>query len=353
MVNYASPSECLEGLVLEDNWKVIRKATSDEMSTGGRYTAGYLVQRDGESAWLKAMDWSEALKVSADSSKIVAQVLSAFNYERDLHEYCLDRRLSNVVRIVGTGQITIDKFPNLPVFYLILEKGVSDVRKEMGNINRDYYWVFRTLHQIAKGINQLHTNNIAHQDIKPSNIISFSGNIKKLGDLGSACCGKPIFQNVPDHIEQRIPGTYAYAPPELLYKEINPNWDIRRKASDLYQLGSLIVFFLTKRQMNDIIKSHLHQSLHWDRDISYSSYRDVLVYVNQAFGRALDEISIEITDEYLREQIIPVIQQLCNPNPEKRGHPRNFMENSSNFSLIRYITTFSRLYRYYELNRTN
>jgi serine/threonine protein kinase len=37
----------------------------------------------------------------------------------------------------------------------------------------DLAYRMRVLHNTAKGLNQLHVSQIAHQDIKPSNVVTF------------------------------------------------------------------------------------------------------------------------------------------------------------------------------------
>ncbi|XP_014217197.2 eukaryotic translation initiation factor 2-alpha kinase 1-like [Copidosoma floridanum] len=82
--------------------------------------------------------------------------------------------------------------------------------------------------QILCGLNYIHSLNIVHHDIKPSNIfISTSGKLRiQLGDFGLACPLQKESHN-------SIVGTCMYAAPEQLNGECNP-------MSDVYSLG--IVF---------------------------------------------------------------------------------------------------------------
>src|SRR5205823_2049082 len=43
-----------------------------------------------------------------------------------------------------------------------------------------------SLHHIATGLYQLHSAEVAHQDLKPSNILVFEGSTSKIADLGCA-----------------------------------------------------------------------------------------------------------------------------------------------------------------------
>lgn len=347
----SNPAEHLVNLTLGSGWKVIEKFHREKSSHYGCYSTSYIVEKDGKQAWLKAFDLHEAERVSVDNLIIIEQVIKSFNYERAILEECKGKKLKNVVQFIEADAIELQGFRHPDVYFIILEKGNKNVKDEMADLIRiDYAWCFRTLHQIANGINQLHTINIAHQDIKPSNVVSFNGKLKKITDLGSAHSQNQNPTSIPSKFEDPIVGTSLYAPPELLYGEVNHSWDIRRKACDMYNLGSLAVFLLIKRHMTPLIKTHLHYTLHWDRNHNFGNYRSVVEFVVQAFERALIEVSDEIEDIYLRQNIIPIIRQLCYPVPEVRGHPRSILELGSNYSLQRYVSIFDRIAKHYEYN---
>ena len=42
--------------------------------------------------------------------------------------------------------------------------------------------------------------------------------------------------------------------------------------------------------------------------------------------------------ESIRDEIIQLIEFLCYPNPQKRGHPKNIKSNGSNYSLERFVS---------------
>ncbi|XP_043476228.1 eukaryotic translation initiation factor 2-alpha kinase 1-like isoform X1 [Leptopilina heterotoma] len=90
--------------------------------------------------------------------------------------------------------------------------------------------------QILNGLEYIHTLNIVHHDIKPSNIfISSSGKLHiQLGDFGLAC---PL-QSESNHSEL---GTPMYAAPEQLKGECNPK-------SDMYSLGIVLIELLLPMQ---------------------------------------------------------------------------------------------------------
>src|ERR687892_267014 len=59
---------------------------------------------------------------------------------------------------------------------------------------------------------------------KPSNVLLFDGDESKLGDLGRAAAQG----YEPPHEDSYIAGDQTYAPPELLYHHMDPEWSRRR-----------------------------------------------------------------------------------------------------------------------------
>src|SRR6266851_917241 len=50
----------------------------------------------------------------------------------------------------------------------------GDVRKHLSPTQSlDIVWILRCLHHIATGLHQLHSAKVAHQDLKPSNVLAF------------------------------------------------------------------------------------------------------------------------------------------------------------------------------------
>jgi serine/threonine protein kinase len=203
------------------------------------FSVGYIAEdSSGRRAFLKALDLSLAAS-APDPTRELQELLSAFNFERDLLSHCRDRRLDRIVLAVDYGQIIVD-----PVLYaslvpfILFELADGDVRRVMGASRLfDSAWSLRALHQVAVGLSQLHRQEIAHQDVKPSNIMLFEGGSDtKVGDLGRA---SQVGQN-PPHEASPVAGDRTYAPPELLYGDIPSDWRSRRFGCDAYLLGSFL-----------------------------------------------------------------------------------------------------------------
>lgn len=90
--------------------------------------------------------------------------------------------------------------------------------------------------QVAEALQELHDNDIIHRDLKPENILRFN-DVWKLADFG-------LSKNLSRGITQRTmrqKGTSGYAPPEQWAgADAHPS-------ADIYSLGKVIVFLLTKQ----------------------------------------------------------------------------------------------------------
>ena len=334
-----TPARRLLGQRLSDKWTVIESIQRLPGDTGGSFSASYVVRSDnGDHAFLKAMDYTEALR-SKDPARALQKLTEVYNFERDILEKCRSSRLSRVVHIVDAG--TIPPTPedsSSVVQYIIFELAKGDIRSSIrGNKKVKMAWALRRLHQVAAALRQLHYHGIAHQDVKPSNILVFERGHSKLGDLGRASDRGRLCPF--DTLE--IAGDRTYAPPELLYGEIPQDWATRRLACDMYLLGSIAVYFCSGVSMTHLLLSRLDERFlptHWG-----SSYRDVLPYIAHAFIHIIRDIKEILSDPY-SEDIAATIRQLCNPDPEFRGHPKNMIHKDfSRYSIERYVSIFDRL----------
>jgi hypothetical protein len=132
-----------------------------------------------------------------------------------------------------------------------------------------------------------------------------------------------------------IAGDRTYAPPEFLYRDVPSDFKRRRYGCDMYQLGSLAVFFFARTHINALINKYLaleHRHVVWG-----GTYEEALPYILQAFARAIEEFAVHVP-QLVRGQIVDMIKQLCDPDPIKRGHPLNRLNGGRQHSLERYIS---------------
>lgn len=335
------PHQLLEGLSLAGGWRVVERLGRPADGTGGMFSCGYIVRReDGQRGYLKALDFFSALQSSSDPARDLEPLLQAFNFERDLLHRCAAKRLSRVVRALSDGAVTV---PNLPppstVQYIIFELAEGDVRTQMALADRlDIAWTLRSLHQIAVGLEQLHSISAAHQDLKPSNVLVFEGRkVSKLADLGRAA----VKGERPPHYGFSIAGAHGYAPPELRYGDVPASWEAQRMGCDAYLLGSMISSLFTTVGMTPLILMELDdrfQPTSWR-----GTYQEVLPYIRQAFYSTLQYVAGEFPAA-LKTDLTEVLAQLCDPDPKRRGHPDDRRMVSGNpYSLHRYISKFDML----------
>jgi serine/threonine protein kinase len=290
---------------------------------------------------LKALDYSEAF--SMDPAEIAAElqrITESVNFERALLKTCGDKRLDRIVRAITTGTVRLPgTSPTDVVEYLIFELAEADARRQMDSVQAvELTWILRTLHHIATGLRQLHGQQIAHQDVKPSNVLVFSEGIgRKLADLGRAW--GPA-HNPPPHNAYVVAGDKTYAPPELLYGFVPPDEASRRFGCDVYHLGSMVTYFFTGFGITSLLLSELHPDF---RPPSWpGTFKQVLPHLQDAFVKVLMKVRATI-DIRFRDELTAVVKELCSPNPDDRGHPKNRSRFVDQYSLERYISQFDRL----------
>jgi serine/threonine protein kinase len=342
-----TPALFLEGKLLKNNWVVKSPIQKTPLGTGGNFSYSYFVENSvsGEKAFLKALDFSMALRAD-DPLKAMSKLTQIFNFEQNILEICQSKKLSRIITIVEAGNVPPDPNSSVPVPYLIMELADGDIYSQLdfsSSINHSLNLTI--LHGITVALYQLHNLGISHQDVKPSNILVLKKKKHKLGDLGRA----DIRGEVTPFGMLAFAGDPSYAPPEALYKSVQADWVFRRIASDTYQLGSMIIFLYTQMSMTTIMKQFINPEHNWNNWTQ--SYREVLPYLYVALEQSIDYFKEYVNDEDLAISLGDLVYQLCDPNPTRRGHPKTINSINSTISLERYISTFDRLIRRFEIKR--
>jgi serine/threonine protein kinase len=335
-------AESLLGLTLVDGWKVVKKIEPSPTSTGGNFCVQYHVQSpDGRTAFCKALDLSMANDMD-DPARWVQFLVEGFNFERDLLGRCRSQKLSRIVVALTDGVVKVpgEGAASGNVNYIIFEMADFDIRAALDLAEGvSVAAKLRALHHVASGVRQLHGIGVAHQDIKPSNVLLFStwdksGREGKLADLGRASDASRIGPH--DHLS--VAGDSTYAPPEQSYRSTPSSFYERRIACDLYQLGSLAAFIFTGASMNSLLHAALAPAHNWSN--WGDSYIQVLPYVRDAFGRALRRVE-ESTPEIIRADLRRLIESLCDPEPARRGD--GFRSANGQQSLERIVSVLNLL----------
>lgn len=332
------PAECLIGLTLETGWRVLSVINKNPAGTGGHFSVGYIVDNPtGKRAFLKALDFSAAFQAH-DFTRALQEMTTAYNFERDLLNKCKGKKMTRVSTPIAEGEVEVPANfgPLNKVCYLIFDIAEGDIRNEITKFQAfDIAWSLRTLHHSAVGLWQLHQSGIAHQDLKPSNVLFFKEAGSKISDLGRA--SDVTLGSLFDNLQ--IPGDQNYAPPEMFYRGSAPPDFSARKSADLYMLGSLIFFLFAGCSANTAIKAKLGQAPGFS-NFRGNDFQHDLPYLKHAFFLAVDDLKNHMMT-FSGLQIHDIIQmtlELCDPNPEDRGDLKNRNTVKSQFNLERYIS---------------
>ena len=343
------PAEALTGLELDGGWYVKERVKKHGKGTGGYSSISYLASnKEGQEAFLKALDFSSALRAE-DLSLRLFELTSAYEHERNLLRQCKDKKLRHVVVPLSDGTAKVsDIFGELNrVPYLIFPRAIGDIRDEVERWKEfekkfDLAWTLRSLHHSAIGLQELHGMHIAHQDIKPSNVLVFPDELSKLTDLGSASqVGNPSQSD-----KERVAGDVSYTVPEQWYGWSQSQDFENRYLVDLYRLGSLLFYFFADCSAMDAVQ--LKISIKYGKEFVRSDFTSDLPYIQHAFEESLNDLraSIEKIAGDLTDEIVIIAQQLCDPDPRRRGDPRaRSAEYRRQHDIQAYVSRFNALAR--------
>ncbi len=325
-----SAAEHLEGMKLIGGWTVGKKV-AHAPSSGGMFSVPYIVtDAEGKEHFLKALDFSDAFN-KPDPARALQDLTSAYNHERDILEHCKQRELSRVVVAVTHGYVQVVGYDPIAgqVAYLIFELAESDGRKQVDPKSRlDCLICLSILDDVTLGLMQLHREAIAHQDLKPSNVLAYGQDGCRVGDFGrSSRRGHQVWLD-----NLNVAGDRSYAPPEQLYSYLDPDFVVRRIGCELYLLGNLAAFLFSGINITAAMFSRLDPALHpskWG-----GTYEQVLPHLQRAFSEVLADLSRQI-DPLVCGEITTLVRELCNPDLARRGH-RKGIGSISQYSLERY-----------------
>lgn len=244
-----SPATLLTGHTLPSGWKLVQQLSKSPGGSGSNFCVGYIAERDGQRAFVKAMDFVKALN-APDPLVELAALTSVATFEREAMELCEANKLSRLIRLISHEYVNLDPTNNPlnRVYCLIMEIGAGDLRKQLSHVGVfSCSAVFSILADVALGMSQLHRHGVAHQDVKPSNVISMTDmsapkdSMFKVADLG-----RVVRKDRSGPFDGwHWPGDGNYAPPERWYGLVPPQWTDARESSDAYMLGSLVFFLFT------------------------------------------------------------------------------------------------------------
>ena len=327
-----SAADQLKGITLENGWKVTHHIARNPNGTGGTFSQSYEVQKADKRGFLKAFDFSGAFDPGVDTLTEVEKYIGDYTHEREVLRHCGERRLSNVVIAVDHGSVQVPNMSAIEgrVYYLIFEMAQCDVRVQMDVTKRlNTLTCMMALKDVTLGLFQVHKELIAHQDTKPSNVLVYDKGFK-IADFGRSSRRGQASR----HDDFVVAGDRTYAPPELLYGFTHPDFVPRRVGCDMFMLGNLAGFLFTGTNITASLLAALdlqHHPQHWG-----GTYRDVVPYLQSAFSAVLADIA-PLIDEMVREDILNLLREQCNPDIELRGHSKR-LGRQGQYSLDRHLS---------------
>lgn len=253
------PSENLAGMPLKDGWRVVTPRTFGPTHSGGGFSTGYdVVNQNGRKGFLKAINLSPALQAE-DVLQELAVLLEGVNHERYLLDECKKNGLDRVATTIHEETLPMGKpgFP-VPVPCFVFDAADHDLRDFLTlQQSLDHARAFFLLHQTTLALHDLHAIGIAHQDVKPSNLLMHGTDRIQISDLGRSS----KFGRLSLIDGFNVAGDRGYSPPELLYGHILTDWNTRRFGTDLYMLGGLVTFFVAQQSVTSTILSRLPNGL--------------------------------------------------------------------------------------------
>lgn len=316
-------------------WNVIKRKPKDANDSSGYFSSCYFVENDkGERAFLKAYNYLYAFGKKAGAADTLKMMTENFTYERDLLKLCGDNKMRRVVMAIDSGEYA-EAGEVITVPYLVFEHA------DGGNLSNflaisDLSWKLHSFHGALLGVSQLHKAKVAHQDIKPSNILIFGKTVAKISDLGSAT----QFGNASNWESDGVPGDQRYAPIELLYRYYSPHWETRRFGADLFMLGGLLTYMVADANFLSLMYQQIQIAQR--HNFFGGNFNEALPFLINAYSLSLVELKLAIPAK-IRDELTNVIAELSHPDPDKRGNPRFLGSPHSQFSLERYISIIDRL----------
>lgn len=338
-------------------WTVVDRIKNEDISF--RYSLLYQVECDGTKAFMKVIDSEKCnngpLEDGIGRNDLISRETTAFKYELKAAKQCAGSHMNNVIRYLDSGETEVEDYMIPTVTYIVYELSEGKIGDFMTfsskasfvadlGLLKDKLW---SLHEVAKGIKQLHTNLIAHHNITPHSIEVFEGNSKyKLGDLHHSKSLQDDLQSPENY--KLYNGDFTFAPPEAFFAYRIPDDMTAFYQIDTYMLGNLIVYYLTGLNMTALLNRYLPYTLkEWARN--GANYMAVQPEIMNAFGKILAALRGSIQIDELRGPIIEMIECLCNPDPERRGYPGGYKTPRANADLQRIITRLDILYDKAEL----
>ena len=91
-IDINKPAKYLTGKILDGDWIVRNNVTENFDYRASKFSETYIVEKEGQQAMLKALDFSIAL-LDSDPTGALIQLSKSFDFEKELLELCKSKRL--------------------------------------------------------------------------------------------------------------------------------------------------------------------------------------------------------------------------------------------------------------------
>jgi eukaryotic-like serine/threonine-protein kinase len=333
-------------------WTVVELIKSEPGNTPGHFSICYrLLDVNGGEAFLKASDISLALEKS-DPLQALVEISTYHQFERTILEHCKGNKLDRVVTAIDSGQMSVISNGTQDfVFFIVFEMAKGDLRKfayaqQGGNL----VWIISAMHNFSTAVAQIHGAGIFHNDLKPANVLVFE-DAEKVADFGRATSPTHPVR----HDRYLCAGDMRFAAPEQLYHNENPatNLDpfLKSRAGDLYNLGSIMHFLITKRSLTPEIVNRLEAEHKPPNTGSgwLDGYETVLPHWRQKFNIIMTEFYDDVPEfwtkqyQFALDDIRKIIISLCEPDFRLRGDLSSTVVQPGKYSLERVISKLDNL----------
>lgn len=321
-VSPSTPKNHLGGRTLKSGWTLGEQLLPSSGSSGSSFGAGYKATRGDEIAFVKAIDFVGAL-AATDPLEALGRLSAEATFEKDVLAYCTEKGMTKVMGYFGHEYVSSDgsNNPMTNVSCLIMEAGQQDLRRLVNGAGlAACAWNLQVMRDVSMAVAQLHGGGIAHQDIKPSNVIQVSdktadqSQTMKVGDLGRVVRRD---RNGPFDTNH-WPGDLRYSPPERWYGFVPPNWIDARDASDAYMLGSLLVYLFTGATLQSLVYPLIPDQFQpgkWNGGFD----QDLLPVLIDIHARILNTHLKPALVPDIADRIMSIARDLTQPNPLHRG----------------------------------
>lgn len=352
MENYVKPADRMIGCKLNGGWDVVSKYIPKSHSPIV-HSSCYIVNKEKQKGFLKAFDYSDLKK--SGGKEIYKRLSNKFERELSMLKKCSEKNINTVIKLLESDSyFFIEGVLDERVDYFILEYSEDGSVHDCLTAGNLYEFTnkFQALIYIFDGLNNLHLNGIMHLDLKAENLVYFiKERMTKITDFGSA---RKLINDIDEELLDdlnSVTTTRHYAPPECLYNEFwTSDWNEYRRKVDLYLVGNIIVKLFTNFSFTALLGKEITEFYHWNNNQNigkfkqflpslvaaaaevYSIIEDELNSINEDCGLPLDSIEMK--------RLMKVITELCNPDAQHRGHPKELERKNNRDGLDRYRDKF-------------